>query len=88
MNRAKQPLEAYALESLKMVGVLKQKGEVFAIVKAPDNAIYRIKKGNYVGQNFGLVTAIGDTDVKLKEIVQDSGGDWAERDSTLTLQEQ
>ena len=88
MNRAKQPLEAYALESLKMVGVLKQKGDVFAIVKAPDNAIYRIKKGNYVGQNFGLVTAIGDTDVKLKEIVQDSAGDWAERDSTLTLQEQ
>jgi len=88
MNRPKEPLEAYALESLKMVGVIKQKGKTFAVIKAPDNAIYRVHSGNHVGQNFGLVTAVTDTSVKIKEIVQDSAGDWAERESNLTLQEQ
>lgn len=88
MNRPKEPLEAYSLESLKMVGVLKQKGNTYAVIKAPDNAIYRIHSGNYIGQNFGRVTAVNDTTVKIKEIVQDSAGDWAERESNLTLQEQ
>lgn len=88
MNRPKEPLESYSLESLKMVGVLKQKGRVFAIIKTPDNAIYRIHGGSHIGQDFGLVVAVNDSTVKLKEIVQDSAGDWAERESNLTLQEQ
>lgn len=88
MNRAKEPLESYSLESLKMVGALKQKGQVFAIIKTPDNAIYRIRSGSHIGQDFGLVIAVNDTTVQLKEIVQDSAGDWAERESNLNLQEQ
>ncbi len=88
MNRPKEPLEAFSLESLKMVGVLQQKGEIFAVIKTPENTIYRVRSGNYLGQNFGKVLAVSDTEVKLKETVQDSAGDWAVRDSTLTLQEQ
>ena len=57
------------------------------MIKTPDNAIYHVKKGNYVGQNFGLVTQISDSEVTLREIVQDSAGDWSERISTLILQE-
>lgn len=88
MTRPKEPLESFALETLKMVGVLKQKNEIYAVIKTPENTIYRVHTGNYVGQNFGKVVAVTDTEVKLKEIVEDSTGDWAERDSTLTLQEQ
>lgn len=88
MNRPKEPLESFALETLKMVGVLKQKNAIYAVIKTPENTIYRVRTGNYLGQNFGKVVAITDTEVKLKETVQDSTGDWAERDSTLTLQEQ
>ncbi|NOT16482.1 MAG: pilus assembly protein PilP [Sulfuriferula sp.] len=88
LNRAKEPLEGFALDSLKMVGLLKQKGEIFAVIKTPDNTIYRVRPGNYVGQNFGKVIAVNDTEVKIKETVQDTTGDWVERDSTLTLQEQ
>ncbi|ARU30635.1 pilus assembly protein PilP [Sulfuriferula sp. AH1] len=88
MTRPKEPLESFALETLKMVGVLKQKNAIYAVIKTPENTIYRVRTGNYLGQNFGKVVAITDTEVKLKEIVQDSTGDWAERDSTLTLQEQ
>ena len=87
LTRPKEPLEAFSLETLKMVGVLSKKGVIHAVIKTPDNAIYHVKKGNYVGQDFGLVTGITDTGVTLREIVQDSAGDWSERTSTLILQE-
>jgi type IV pilus assembly protein PilP len=87
LNRPKEPLEAYSLETLKMVGTLSRQGVVHAVIKTPDNAIYHVRKGNYVGQNFGLITQIRDGEVSLREIVQDSAGDWSERTSTLLLQE-
>ena len=87
LNRPKEPLEAYSLETLKMVGMLSRQGVVHAVIKTPDNAIYHVKKGNYVGQNFGLITQIGDGEVSLRETVQDSAGDWSERTSALLLQE-
>lgn len=84
--RPKEPLESYALESLKMVGVLQQNKRVYALVKA-DAALYKVQVGNYVGQNYGLVTKINETQLSLKEMVQDAAGDWSERDNTLMLQE-
>jgi type IV pilus assembly protein PilP len=87
LSRPKEPLEAFSLETLKMVGMLSRGGVTHAVIKTPDNAIYHVKKGNYVGQNFGLVTQISESEVTLREIVQDSAGDWSERTSTLILQE-
>ena len=87
LNRPKEPLEAFSLETLNMVGMLSRQGVIHAVIKTPDKAIYHVKKGNYVGQNFGLVTQITDSEVTLREIVQDSAGDWSERTSTLILQE-
>jgi type IV pilus assembly protein PilP len=85
-NRPKEPLEAYPLESLKMVGVLQQRKASFALVKA-DVGLYRVKVGNYMGQNFGLITTITESQIQLRELVQDPTGDWTERQSTLQLQE-
>lgn len=87
LSRPKEPLEAYSLETLKMVGVMSRKGVIEAIVKNPDNAIYHVHVGNYMGQNFGLITRISESEIELREIVQDSAGDWSERISTLVLQE-
>jgi type IV pilus assembly protein PilP len=87
LNRPKEPLESFSLETLKMVGALSKQGLIHAVIKTPDNAIYHVRKGNYIGQNFGLVTQISDSEVTLREIVQDSAGDWSERISTLILQE-
>lgn len=87
LTRPKEPLEAFSLETLKMVGTLSKKGVTHAVIKTPDNSIYHVKKGNYVGQDFGLITQIRDGEVSLREIVQDSAGDWSERNSTLILQE-
>ena len=85
LTRRKEPLEAYPLENLRMVGTLQQNKANYALVKSPDNNLFRVKIGNYMGQNFGLITEISESTIKLKEIVQDSGGDWAERMSTMTL---
>ena len=87
LNRRKEPLEAFPLEQLKMVGTLSQDKDTYAIVRA-DKTLYRVKKGNYMGQNFGLITDVTESEIKLKEIVQDSAGDWAERQSVLPLLEE
>ena len=87
LNRRKEPLEAFPLEQLKMVGTLSQGTDTYALVRA-DKTLYRVKKGNYMGQNFGLITDVTDSEIKLKEIVQDSAGDWAERQSVLPLLEE
>jgi type IV pilus assembly protein PilP len=87
INRRKEPLEAFPLEQLKMVGTLSQANDTYALVRA-DKTLYRVKKGNYMGQNFGLITDVTDTEIKLKEIVQDSAGDWTERQSVLPLLEE
>ena len=86
LNRPKEPLEAYPLESLKMVGVLQQRKANFGLVKA-DTGLYRVKVGNYMGQNFGLITTITENQIQLRELIQDAVGDWTERQSTMQLQE-
>lgn len=87
-TRAKETLEAYDLEKLRMVGTIQMRGkELNALIRTPDANLYRIKVGSYMGQNFGMVTKITESEITLKEIVEDSGGDWAERTSVLSLDE-
>jgi type IV pilus assembly protein PilP len=88
LNRPREPLEAYPLENLQMVGTLAQSRNTFALIKTPDSNLFRVSRGNYLGQNFGRITDIDDVSVKLKEMVQDSAGDWIERVSTLQLQDE
>jgi type IV pilus assembly protein PilP len=85
-KRVREPLEAFPLESLKMVGVLTQGKQTYAVVKA-DTSLYRVRAGNYLGQNFGLITEVTESEIKLRELIQDAGGDWTERSSSLQLQE-
>jgi type IV pilus assembly protein PilP len=88
LNRPREALEAFPLENLAMVGTLQHKGQVFALIRAPDKGLYRVTSGNYLGQNFGRIVGITETDIKLKEIVQDSSGNWEEKEQSLQLQEQ
>ena len=87
LTRRKEPLEAYPLESLLMVGTLEKNKTIYALVRTPHRDVYQIRAGNYVGQNFGVVTGIGESEIKLKELIQDGAGDWTERSSTLQLQQ-
>ena len=87
-NRPREALEAFPLESLKYVGSLSKNKSLSALIKTPDNTIQQVKKGNYVGPNFGLVTQINESDIVVKEIVQDDlTGDWVERNASINLQE-
>lgn len=89
MNRRKETLEAFPLESLTMVGTLEQKRVRYALIRTPDKNLYRAKVGNYMGQNFGIVTAISETTISLKEVIQDpANGGWNERTASLQLLEQ
>lgn len=88
LNRPKEPMEAYPLESLKYVGMISKNKLTYALLKTPDNGVQQVKIGNFVGQNYGMVTKITDNEVTLKEIIQDDlSGDWVDRTSTLTLQD-
>jgi len=86
LDRRREMLEGYPLDQLKMVGTLRQAGNQVALIDAAGQT-FMVRRGNYVGQNFGLVTSISETEVDLKEIVQDAAGEWIERPTKLELQE-
>jgi len=87
MNRDKEALEDFPLDTLRMVGSLDKSNEKWAVVKTSDGLIYRIKVGNHVGKNFGEVKAITDNSVLITEIISDGFGGWIERDAQLVISE-
>jgi type IV pilus assembly protein PilP len=88
LTRPKAPLEAYPLEGLKFVGLISKANLRYALIKAPDNSVQAIKLGNFVGQNYGVVTEIREDGITLKEIVQDEvTGDWKERSAMINAQD-
>ena len=86
LNRRKEPLEAEPLDTMTMVGSLDKKGVPTALLRV-GTLLYQVRVGNYLGQNYGKITKITENSIQLREIVQDGGGDWIERTSTLELQE-
>lgn len=86
MARRKEALEAFPLDAMAMVGSLQKDGKPVALVRI-DNLLYQVRVGNHLGLNFGRVTKIDETEVSLREIVQDATGDWIERTASLVLQE-
>src|SRR5882724_4234178 len=85
LTRRREPLEAYPLESLTMVGTLAKGKTMYALVRTPEKDVYQVTQGNYLGQNFGVIIGITDGEVRLKELVQDGSGDWTERTGALQL---
>ena len=86
-NRIREELEKYSLVSLKMMGTLRmQDGNLWALVKAPDGVVHRVKTGNYLGTDHGQIKAITEQRIQLVEIVTE-GNHWIERDAFLSLAE-
>lgn len=86
MNRRKEPLESFPLDAMSMVGSVSKSGKPMALLRV-DNLLYQVKAGDYLGQNYGRILRITETEVALREIVQDAAGEWIERNATLQLQE-
>ena len=86
LARRRESLEEFPVDSIKMVGHITRQGQNFGLVTV-DSAVYPVKIGNYIGQNFGKIVKISETEISLKELIQDATGDWVERQSALQLQE-
>lgn len=86
LARRKEALEAFPLDAMSMVGSLIQQGQPAALIRV-DNLLYQVRLGSYLGTNYGKITKISETEVTLREIVQDAVGEWIERPATLQLQE-
>jgi len=86
LTRRKEPLESFPLDTMAMVGSLVKQGKPVALIRV-DNLLYQVKAGDYLGQNYGRITKVGETEVTLREIVQDAAGEWIERPASLQLQE-
>jgi len=87
LNRAREPLEDYPLDSLRMVGTLSRDRRKWSLIQDQEGAIHRVQVGNYMGQNYGKITAITEQSTDLIEIVDDGQGGWIERPASMALSE-
>ncbi len=86
-NRRREPLEEYPLDALKMVGTLSRANQSWAVVMAPDGAVFRAKVGDHMGQNFGRIKKITESKIDLVELIQNPIGEWIEREASLAIVE-
>lgn len=86
-NRNREPLEEFPLDSLRMAGTLDVAGRRYALVQAPDNVVHRVRVGNHMGENFGQIVSIGDTQIQLIEIIPDGLGGYMKSEAALAQSE-
>lgn len=84
-TRRKEPLEQFPLDALRMVGTLSNDEASWAIIRAPDGTVHRAGKGNHLGQNYGKITDVKDTQIDIVELVPAVEGGWKERDTALAI---
>jgi type IV pilus assembly protein PilP len=85
LNRRKEPLERYPLDSLRMVGTLSQKQDQWVVLRAPDGTVHRVQEGNFVGQNYGVIVAIKETKTRVREMIQGPNGNWVKREASIAI---
>lgn len=84
-NRVREPLELYPLDGLRMVGTLGLTGSAEGLLKDPEGVIHRVRTGNYLGQNYGRITAIGEDHIEVVELIPNGTGGWMERQASISL---
>ncbi len=86
-NRVREFLEGFPLDALSMVGTVNKESTLWALIKTPDGGVQSIKKDNYLGQNYGRVLSISETEISIKEVVPNGNGGYKERESLITLKD-
>ncbi|MDX1346403.1 MAG: pilus assembly protein PilP [Sedimenticolaceae bacterium] len=86
-TRPKEELEAFSLDTLRMVGTLSQSDVTFALIQAKDGTVHRVRQGNYMGKNYGRITGVFLDRIELVEIVPDRMGNFVERQAAIALEE-
>ncbi|WP_353158347.1 pilus assembly protein PilP [Salinisphaera shabanensis] len=82
-DRPREALEAFPLDSLRLVGTISSRGVTYALIQAPDGVVYRVTRGAHLGQNYGEIDGISDNGVLLTEIVPDGLGGYIRRPATI-----
>jgi type IV pilus assembly protein PilP len=86
-SRRKEPLEAYSLDSLSMVGTLEQYQTRWALLRTPDGMLHRVRVGDYIGRNNGRIVQIGPNALRLTELVEEEPGLWQQRQASMALKQ-
>ena len=88
-SRVKEPLEAFPLDALDMVGTIGDPmNSPTALITDPSGSVHRLKPGNYLGQNDGQITAVYEDRVELVELVSNGNGGWMERPASIALDDE
>jgi len=87
INRKREALEAFPLDTLSFVGHLEKEGVRWGLISAPDTTVYRVQVGNYVGKNYGEILSINETAIEINEIIPNGLGGWVEREASISLSE-
>jgi type IV pilus assembly protein PilP len=87
-SRRKEPLELTNYTALAMVGTLSKDGNIWALINDGNGRVHRVRTGNYVGRNYGLITNIGTFEIKIMETVPDGKGEWINRPRTMAMDEE
>ena len=83
-KRPKQPLEAFPLDTLKFVGILKQSQVIWALISQPGGLVTRVKVGDYMGKNYGQIIHVNDNKIKIEETIKPAGR-WEKKIITIDL---
>lgn len=87
-QRRREPLEAFSLDSLKMVGALEQDNTIWGLVQDPNGTIHRVQAGSYAGENDGKIIDVNETKISINELIPDSQGNWVNRAVSISLGDQ
>jgi len=84
-NRAREDLESDPLDSLAMVGTMSNAEGAFGLIQDADGLVHRVRIGNHMGQNYGRITSITETEIELIEMMSDGRGGFYERPASIGL---
>ncbi len=85
VQRPREYLEQFPLDTLRMVGTLADRRASFGLVQTTDGLVHRVAVGNHMGQNYGRIVSISDSEIQLVEIISDGLGGYLERPAAIAL---
>jgi type IV pilus assembly protein PilP len=85
LNRTKEYLEQFELDTLAMVGTFEMANSEWALIRDPDGVVHRVAVNNYLGRNHGRVTGIELTQIALTELINDGSGGWLVREASMVV---
>jgi type IV pilus assembly protein PilP len=85
VNRNKEYLEQFPLDTLAMVGTVNLGGTTYGLIQAQDGLVHRVLAGQYLGQNEGRVVTISSAEIRVEELVADGIGGFFKRSAGIGL---